>query len=188
MPTRQGTLDRATVVATAADLIDGQGVDALTVTAVAQELGVTQPALYRHLDGLDDLWRELGLAGRERLAAALTDAAVGRSGSDAVQAVADAWREFAHRHPGLYAATDRHPVAGDPELEEAVERVVSVLAMTLRGFDLDDDAVVHGARTLRSALHGFVSFELGDGHPNPHDPDETFERMIALLCRGFGAI
>jgi hypothetical protein len=79
-------------------------------------------------------------------------------------------------------------VAGDTELEEAVERVVEVLALSLRGFGLDDDALVHGARTLRSALHGFVSFELGDGHPNPHDPDETFEQMISLLCRGFAAM
>jgi AcrR family transcriptional regulator len=188
VPPRQGTLDRQTVLATAAARVDTYGVDTLTVTAVANELGVTQPALYRHVEGIDDLWRALGLSGREQLADALAEAAIGRSGPEAVNAVAHAWRSFGRAHPGLYAATDRYPVAGDTELEEAVERVVEVLALSLRGFGLDDDALVHGARTLRSALHGFVSFELGDGHPNPHDPDETFEQMISLLCRGFAAM
>lgn len=188
MPPRQGTLDRQTVLDTATAQVDTHGVDTLTVTAVANELGVTQPALYRHVEGIDDLWRALGLSGRSQLADALAEAAIGRSGDEAVRAVAHAWRAFGREHPGLYAATDRFPVAGDAELEEAVERVVEVLALSLRGFGLDDDALVHGARTLRSALHGFVSFELGDGHPNPHDPDETFEHMIDLLCGGFAAM
>ena len=188
MRPRQGTLDRKTVLATATAQVDTHGVDTLTVTAVANELGVTQPALYRHVEGIDDLWRALGLSGREQLADSLAEAAIGRSGPEAVHAVAHAWRAFGRAHPGLYAATDRYPVAGDAELEDAVERVVEVLALSLRGFGLDDDALVHGARTLRSALHGFVSFELGDGHPNPHDPDETFEHMIDLLCRGFAAM
>jgi AcrR family transcriptional regulator len=188
VPPRQGNLDRQTVLDTAVEQVDTHGVETLTVTAVANELGVSQPALYRHVEGIDDLWRALGLAGREQLADALAEAAIGRSGAEAVHAVAHAWRAFGREHPGLYAATDRFAVAGDAELEDAVERVVEVLALSLRGFGLDDDALVHGARTLRSALHGFVSFELGDGHPNPHDPDETFERMIDLLCRGFAAM
>ncbi len=177
-------LDSDLVITTAADLADREGLDAVTLTRVADELGVRQPALYRHVDGFDDLIRSLGLLGRERLANALTEAAIGVAGDDAVVAVGQAWRATVARHPGLYAATDRYPCAGDDELEAAVERVVDVLAQSLGSFDLDDEHRLHAARTLRSAFHGFAHLESGDGHPHPHDLDDTFDHLLELLVAG----
>ncbi|NNF55691.1 MAG: TetR/AcrR family transcriptional regulator [Acidimicrobiales bacterium] len=181
------TLDADTIVRAAARLIDTEGVDALTMARVSIELGVTQPALYRHLDGINDLWRSLGLKTRADLAQDLAEASVGWSGTDAVRAIASAWRRYGQQHPGCYRSTDRFPVAGDPELESTVERVIEVLAMALRGFDLSNEDAVHGARAIRSALHGFVTFELGDGHPPPHHPDRSYDALVDLLCLGIEA-
>ncbi|MDH4171472.1 MAG: WHG domain-containing protein [Acidimicrobiia bacterium] len=177
-------LDTGQVVDAAARLADRDGIDSVTLTAVAKELGVRQPALYRHVDSHQDLLRSLGLRGREYLGAALADAAIGVSGDDAVAAVGHAWRSVVSTHPGLYAATDRYPCAGDPELEEAVERIVAIIAQALAGFELDEDHRVHAARALRSAFHGFAHLESGDGYPQPHDIDDTFDGMIELLCAG----
>lgn len=180
-------LDRARVLTIAGDLIDAEGIGALTLTRIADVAGVTQPALYRHIDSLGDLWRGLGVANRKQLAAELATACVGRSGSDSVAAVANAWRSYGLRHPGRYRADERYAVHGDAELEALVERVVEVLALSLRGFGMTDDDVVHGARALRSALHGFVCFELGDGHPRAQGTDESFDRLVSVLCAGFEA-
>lgn len=177
-------LDREKVIAAAARLADTEGLDKLTLTRVAGTLGVRQPALYRHVGGYDDLLRSLSLRGREVLARRLTDAAVGLSGDDAVAAVGHAWRKMVRDHPGLYAATDRYPCAGDPELEAAVERVLAVLGHALRGYELSEADRVHAARTLRSAFHGFSHLESGDGHPLPHDPEDTFGHLVELLCAG----
>ena len=177
-------LDRAKVVDAAAEIADAQGLDKMTLTRIADGLGVRQPALYRHIGGYDDLLRSLSLRGREILAQRLTDAAVGLSGDDSVAAVGHAWRAMVRDHPGIYAATDRYPCAGDAELEAAVERVLAVLGQTLRGYDLSDEDRVHAARTLRSAFHGFSHLESGDGHPLPHDPEDTFEHLVELLCAG----
>ena len=177
-------LDRERVIATAAAIADADGLDRLTLTAVAGALNVRQPALYRHIGGYDDLLRSLSLRGREILAQRLADAAVGFSGDDAVAALGHAWREMVRRHPGIYAATDRYPCAGDAELEAAVERVLAVLGQALRSFDLSDEDRVHATRTLRSAFHGFSHLESGDGHPLPHDPEDTFNHLVELLCAG----
>ena len=177
-------LDAERVIAAAADIADAEGLDKLTLTCVADALGVRQPALYRHVDGYDDLLRSLSLRGREILAQRLADAAVGLSGDDAVAAVGHAWRKMVRDHPGIYAATDRYPCAGDTELEAAVERVLGVLGQVLRGYDLTDEDRVHAARTLRSAFHGFSHLESGDGHPLPHDPEDTFDHLVQLLCAG----
>ena len=183
-PTGRRPLDAERVVAAAAEIADAEGLDRLTLTRVADSLGVRQPALYRHVEGYDDLLRSLSLRGREILAERLAGAAVGLSGDDAVAAVGQAWRQMVRDRPGIYAATDRYPCAGDVELEAAVERVLGVLGQVLRGYDLTDADRVHAARTLRSAFHGFSHLESGDGHPMPHDPEDTFDHLVQLLCAG----
>ena len=182
--TRNTQLDRSTVIGLAGDLVDVEGLGALTMKRLAVVAGVTQPALYRHVTGMDDVWRELGLRTRLDLAAAMSDACVGLSGSDAVRAVASAWRCFGQRHPGRYRSTDRYPVAGDVELEAAVERSIGVLALSMRAYELPADELGHEARLVRSALHGFVSFELGEGHPTSPPLDATFDRLVERLCNG----
>ena len=177
-------LDAERVIAAAADIADAEGLDKLTLTRVADALGVRQPALYRHVEGYEDLLRSLSLRGRRILAQRLSDAAVGLSGDDAVAAIGHAWRTMVRDHPGIYAATDRYPCAGDAELEAAVERVLGVLGQILRGYDLTAEDRVHAARTLRSAFHGFSHLESGDGHPLPHDPEDTFDHLVQLLCAG----
>lgn len=175
------------MVDVAVRLADADGLEGLTLTKIAAELGVQQPALYRHVESWNDLLRLLSLRGREALADALGAAAIGVSGDEAVAAIGRAWRATARAHPGLYEATDRYPCAGDDELEEAVERIVSIIAQALAGFDLDDDHCVHAARALRSAFHGFAHLESGDGHPGTHDLDDTFDGLIELLCAGIRA-
>ena len=178
------SLDSETVIFAAARIADEAGLDKLTLTRVADALGVRQPALYRHVGGYDDLIRSLSLLGREILAKRLSDSAVGLAGDDAVAAVGHAWRAMVRNHPGIYAATDRYPCAGDPELESAVEQVLAVVGQALRAYDLSEEDRVHAARTLRSAFHGFSHLESGDGHPLPHDPEDTFTHLVELLCAG----
>lgn len=180
-------LSPALVVATAAKIADEHGLDAVTLTRVAKTLGTSQPALYRHVDGYDDLIRSLGLRGREILASRLTKSAIGVAGEDAVRAMGLAWRQMVADHPGLYAATDRFPCAGDAELEAAVDRVVETLGLALTEFGLSEDRKVHAARSLRSAFHGFSHLEAGDGHPLEQDLDESFDQLIELLCVGIRA-
>jgi AcrR family transcriptional regulator len=176
------------VIAAAAEVADREGLDAVTLTRIADDLGVRQPAMYRHVKGYDDLIRSLGLLGREILAERLGNAAIGVSGEDAVAAVAHAWRGMVQDHPGLYSATDRYPCAGDVELEQAVERIVTIIAQALMAFDLSDTDRMHAARSLRSAFHGFSHLESGDGHPHPYDNDDTFDHLIELFCVGIRSL
>lgn len=180
----RAVLDAAQVIECASELADSEGFDAVTLTRVAEQLGVRQPALYRHVDSYDDLVKLLALRGREILAAALTEAAIGVAGEDAVVAIGRAWREVVRVHPGLYAATDRYPCAGDVELEQAVERIVTIIAQALSGFSIDAQQRVHVARGLRSSFHGFSHLESGDGHPHEHDLDDTFDHLLELVIAG----
>lgn len=182
------TLDTSQVIESAATVADREGFDAVTLTRIAEELGVRQPALYRHVDGYDELVKQLALRGREILAQALTEAAIGVSGSGAVVAIGRAWRNVVRTHPGLYAATDHYPCAGDAELEEAVERIVTILARALASFQIDEEEKMHVARGLRSAFHGFSHLESGKGHPHEQDLDDTFDHLMELLIAGINRL
>ncbi len=51
------------MVGTAAALADEQGLDGVTLAALALRLGIRTPSLYNHVAGLEGLRRELALFG-----------------------------------------------------------------------------------------------------------------------------
>ena len=79
-------LDVEAVVSAAAELADTDGLQAVTLAALAKRLAVRPPSLYAHVDGLEDLRRRIGARGARELAAALGTAAAGRAGRDALEA------------------------------------------------------------------------------------------------------
>jgi AcrR family transcriptional regulator len=176
-------LDATSVVAAAARVADRDGLDQLTLARLAAELGVRAPSLYAHVDGLGDLRDRIVTQGVLELTDELSAAATGRAGGEALHAVAVAYRAYAHRRPGVYAAMQRAPEGGDDQ-REAAERLVGVLTAVLRGYGLEGDDAVHAVRLIRSAVHGFVSLEGAGGFAMPLGLDETFERLIVMLDRG----
>ena len=177
-------LSTAAVVAAAAEIADAEGLDRLTLARVAATAGVRTPSLYNHVESLDDVRRRVALLALRDLADALRDAAVGRAGDDALVAMADAYRAYARRHPGRYAATQRAPAEGDEAMRAAATGAVDVVLAILRGYGLEGDDAIHAARAVRSALHGFVALEAGGGFGIPVDLDESYERMVRALARG----
>ncbi len=172
------------VVAEAGDLADEQGLAGLTLSAVAERLGVRQPSLYKHISSLDGLQRGISLAAKQDLGEALRRAAVGRSGPEAVRAIATAYRSWVLEHPGRYAATVRAPDPHDQEDQQASAEVVEVVLAVLAAFDLQGDVAIDAARALRSALHGFVSLEAAGGFGLPRDVDRSFDFLVDALVAG----
>jgi AcrR family transcriptional regulator len=177
-------LDRAQVVEAGARIADAEGLDAVTLARVAAELGVRSPSLYNHVAGRDGLLRGIAAQSTRELAAALRRAATGRSGADAILAVAEAQRAYALAHPGRYATTVAAPAAGDAEHERAAAEAVDVLTAVLGGSGLDGDELIHGVRALRSAVHGFAALEAAGGFGLPVDRDASFRRLVEALAGG----
>jgi AcrR family transcriptional regulator len=181
-------LNRNIVVDMAAAIADAEGIDAVSLQRIANDAGVKQPALYRHVTGIEELWKLLALQARHMLATDLRTASNGVTRQDAVKAVAQAWRVFVQQHPGLYSATDRVPSVGDKEIEESLQDVIDALVHSLDGYSLTESQRGHCARSLRSALHGFCVLEKDLGHPEPYALTESLDNLVSLLCQGFAAL
>jgi AcrR family transcriptional regulator len=169
------------VVAEAARLADEVGLDRLTLAAVAQRLGVALPSLYKHVRGLDALLQKVSALATAELATVLAEAAAGRSRADAVHAVADAYRAYAHQHPGRYPLTQRVADPADLEHVAASGRAVGAILALLRGYGLSGDDAVDATRALRAALHGFVMLEHAGGFGMPTDVNRSFGQLVAAL-------
>ncbi len=169
------------VLRTAEDLADEVGLARLTLAAVAARLGVRLPSLYKHVAGLDALHRDLAVRAKRDMAQVMGRAAVGRSGEDALRALADAYRAWAREHPGRYAATVRAGDPSDADEQAAGAEAVAVVLDVLSGWGVEGEDAVHGTRVLRAALHGFVSIEAEQGFGMPLDVGTSFDRLVDAL-------
>ncbi len=180
-------LDRKAVVDAAVDLLNTGGGEALTLNDLANKLGIQPPSLYNHIDGLPGLYRELALRNAQLLGERLSQAAIGKSGSQAVLALAEVYRAYIKESPGLYMASlkasGNRPEANE-ELRRAEERVVAVCLAVLASFGLHGEDGLHAVRGLRSLVHGFATLEIAGGFGLPLDCDESFRRMGVMFIRG----
>ena len=172
---RERVVDEATAVA------DAVGFDRLSLAAVAERTGVRLPSLYKHIESLDGLRRDVAVRALDELAAAVAPAVADRTGGDGLRALAAAYRDYARQHPGRYAATVRAPHPGDEAHATAAEAVLQVVYAVLDGYALSGDDAVDAARTLRAALHGFVVLEGSGGFGLPRDVDRSFDRLVGAL-------
>jgi AcrR family transcriptional regulator len=166
-------------------MADAVGLGRLTLAALAEDLGVRQPSLYKHIASMAGLQRSISVRAKVELGDVLARAAVGRSGGTAIQAMSRAYRRWALEHPGRYEAAQRAPAPGDEEDEAASAAAVQVCADVLTAYELHGDDAIDAIRAFRSALHGFVALESGGGFGLPVDIDRSFERLVDGLVAAF---
>lgn len=180
-------LDKEIVVRTAAELLEEEGPSALNLHRLADRLGIKPPSLYNHVKGLSDLQLELTLLNTRNLAESMEKAAIGRSGANALTAIAQAYRSYIKSAPALYQYTLRasgNLPGSNTALKEFEARAVQVVLAVVESFDLHGDDAIHAVRGLRSLIHGFASIEVAGGFGMPLDCDESFQRLLDIYSRG----
>ncbi len=168
---RQQILDAARAMA------EADGWTAVTSRRLADAIGYTQPVLYGHFPGgKTEIMRTVALAGFAELAAATQAAMGGKTGPQAVAAVADAYLGFAAAHPSLYEAMFQLPIDARFAQDDAETELRS-------GFNAlgDDDGTA--TELLWSALHGMSLLERAGRMRQEHRPNR-----IAELAARFGRV
>jgi AcrR family transcriptional regulator len=179
-------LDTEQVVRAAGALVDEEGWEQLSLTRLAERLNIRTPSLYNHVASLEQLRRDLGLLAAREMLARMEQAARGKSGSRAIYAIGDAYRDYARQHPGLYAASQRAPDPEDEEFQAVARETVELLTATLEPFGFTEHGALHAVRGLRSLAHGFVSLEAAGGFGMPLDLDESYKFLLRIYVHGMG--
>lgn len=177
-------LDLSTILGAATEIIDSQGLDSLGLVTLAKKLGIRSPSLYNHIDGLPGLRTELAIYGSNLLNSVITRAAIGKSGDNAVYAVAEDYLAFARTHPGLYEAVQRVPYPQEERWQQAMKELVETVVQVFQHYGLDDSTSIHAVRSFRSLTHGFISLERNQGFKMPINVDDSYRFMIDTFILG----
>jgi AcrR family transcriptional regulator len=173
------TADRLTQAA--AELADEVGFENVTVSALARGFGVKDASLYSHVKNARELRERVAVLALAELADRAAAALAGRAGKDALVAFANAYRDYAHEHPGRYAAMQTEL---DPETAaaSAAPRHSELTRAILRGYQLDEPDQTDAVRLLHSTFHGYVSLEaIGGFSHHPRKAGASWSRALDAL-------
>ena len=184
-----GDLSRA-LLEEALRTIQARGVEHVTLRTVAQRLGVSQTALYRHFSDKNALLAAVGREGFRLLRLALTEAweAQGR-GRAGFEAMGVAYVRFAVAHPSHYrvmfggfiesSAKDAEFIA---EATAAFQVLVdSLIEQQQAGLVRKDDPVLL-ARMVWALVHGIAMLAI-DGRLRDDADGDTLNRYAILRLR-----
>jgi len=167
------------VVAAGRQLLEEEGLEALTMRRLAERVGIRAPSLYKHLPDKAALEAAIIATGFEEAAAAFEQAVDsagegrGEGSGDALVALAAAYRRFALEHPHLYRLMNNGPLPRahlPPGLEgRTAAPLLRVAASEAR------------ARAVWAFAHGMVMLELDQRFPPDADLDAAWRAGIAAF-------
>ncbi|GER92173.1 TetR family transcriptional regulator [Dictyobacter vulcani] len=176
-------LDRTSITDAALQLVDTEGIEALSLGKLARRLGVRTPSLYNHVDGLSGLKHDLAAYCLREVLERTARSTIGKAGADAIVAFANAYLSYARETPARYTLT----LAPDPdnqEVQKLATQLVEIVQAILAHYHLDYQDEIHAIRSLRSLIHGFISLQQASGFRMAVDPQASFNWMLNLFISG----
>lgn len=173
------------IVATARELAEQQGWDAVTTRRLAERIEYSQPVLYSHFRGKREIIGAVALEGATEMAAALRAATSATDGPrERVAALARAYLDFADHNPAVYDALFQldgglaYAQEDTPEpLKDAFAALLECLA------EVAGDGVHPGLFTevFWAALHGLATLTRA-GRLLPEDAESRVELLVDRLA------
>jgi AcrR family transcriptional regulator len=183
---RERTARRELIIATARRVAQAEGWDAVTTRRLSTEIEYSQPVLYKHFTGMEQIAQAVAVDGFAELADLLGAARSGASTArDALTRMARAYLDFARDNPAVYdamftRATALRFAAHDTpaELAEAFEELRQVVDVVAHGRDVDALTELFWA-----TLHGMVTLTRG-GRLRPGYDSERLQLLVDQLTNG----
>lgn len=171
---RPAQIDRDAVLRASLEVADKRGLEAVTMQAVADRLGVTSMALYRHVDNKADLLD--GVVEQLLTEFALPETNLGPA--DRLAAIGRAVRATARRHPTVFPLLLRLPAA-TPGARQTRSAVYEALAEA----GIAEDRIERTERLVSTMVLGFAASEASGrfaAHPQV-EIDRDYEALEAVI-------
>ena len=152
----RGRLSRARILAAAVQLVDLDGLEALTMRRLAEELNVDPMSLYNHVDGKDALLDGIAEALWNEVEVPADDV----DWKQALQSFAISLRGLAHRHPHSFGLLLGRGVMPARELQ-AIDATIGALERA----GLNREQAAEMIRTLVAYAVGYGMLELSTPPP-----------------------
>ncbi len=174
------------IVATARELAEQQGWDAVTTRRLAERIEYSQPVLYSHFRGKREIIGAVALEGAAEMAAALRAATSTADGPRTrVTALARAYLDFAECNPAVYDAMFRLDGGLAFANEDTPEQLKDAFAALLESLGEVAGDGVHPAlftEVFWAGLHGLATLTRAGRLP-PADAERRVELLADRLAK-----
>lgn len=178
-------LSKERLVEEAAALMEESGLDGFSMRALAQRLEVKPASLYNHVESMEALMTEVCAYAMKCQRDAQMEAIRGKTGTQAIFALAQACRGFAREHRALYWLIMTTAASQGERLGERANNLVAPFLQVLENSGLTEAEKIHWQRVLRALIHGFVAQEeAGFFSHMPASGEESFRIAIACYAQG----
>lgn len=178
-------INRDSIIETAREMIEAEGVDKLSLRSLAEALGVKAPSLYRYVKNKTALLRAINERTTREMIAQLYEAADERlPARERLIALALAFRQFVHENPACYMlSSNTPPDETRPDADEREELVIPLQTIFSEITGEDDSlAAIRGAYAF---MHGWVILEVMQQFERGGDLEANFERAFRAYIAGW---
>jgi AcrR family transcriptional regulator len=157
---RERSTRRRLIVSTARKLAEAEGWDAVTSRRLSTEIEYSQPVLYKHFTGMEQIADAIAVDGFGELADVIRAARSGAAeAGDALALVAHAYLDFARDNPAVYDAMFARATTLRFAAQDTPQQLTAAFAelrqsVGLVGDEQDADALTE---VFWAALHGLVT-------------------------------
>ena len=167
------------IVRAARDLLEADGLDGLTMQAVAKRVGVQAPSLYKHVRDRQELIRLVAEDALRELVDGM------RPGATAVEMMTGL-RLFARGRPAAFQLV-MTPGRGTPRVSAATNFASSETLLRAATELAGDAHALEAARTLMAWAVGFISMELAGSFRLGGDIDRAWDFGVTRLVAAVSA-
>jgi len=181
---RERAARRQLIVDTARQVAEAEGWDAVTTRRLSTEIEYSQPVLYKHFSGMDQVAAAVAIDGFAELAGLLRTARTdAETPGDALTRIASAYLDFARDNPAVYDAmfTGRATLRfAEPDTRPELVAAFSELRQAMGAIANEADADTL-TEVFWAALHGLTSLSRGRRLCPGYDR-ERVDALIARFC------
>lgn len=174
-------VSKALVIETASKIADEQGLNSLSLKAVAEKLNVRTPSLYNHIESLDDLLREVAHKGMRSMNEQMAQAAIGKSGDTALKGVSVEYLNFIIEHPGVYETIQWATWHGTEETAQIFGNYIKILSTIISSYNFPSESTNEILNLFTGFFHGFTTLQVRYAFSDP-------QKVRDELCNAVGTI
>jgi AcrR family transcriptional regulator len=175
----------------AAEILETEGPDGLSVRRIAAAAGVAPMGVYNHFESKNGIIEALFIQGFERLSDALKAVADVQDPYEALREGGRRYRALALEHPMVYQLMFLRAVPGFEPSErafviagDAFANLVTAVQRAMAAGVIVEGEPAETAQLIWSSIHGWVSLELMGMTGFIEDQDTGFDRVCSTMLDG----
>ncbi len=177
-------IDKSVIINKAVELANEIGFEKVTLKLLASNLNIKPPSLYNHINGLEDLQKEVMLYGWKQLEERVIEAAIGVTGYDALEAMGHTFYKYATENSGVFDAMLWYNKFQSDEMQDATKRIFSVIYKIFSTLNISQENCDHLIRTYRAFLEGYILLVNNNAFGHPLSIEDSFEISLKVLKAG----